>query len=210
MTRRHREPQDVGKRTRVVVRDRPGEGGDLGGEHRLRRDDPVEEGEPAGVVAAGRTLEQVAVGQLASESDPDPASGHGRGGELVRDEIVEWAVEVRERDVDGDPGDRQLRGLCSHGRLARRPPPGWHNLRHGPVLPDAVHDPCAIGCCRGAGRRPVARGSGGRLTGAADASARLRNHPMRDSSDRRIISAASGPARAVVSFRPLQVGRRTE
>ena len=71
-------------------------------------------------------LQQVAVDELAGEPDPDPAARHGLGVQAGRDEVVEGAVEVGQRDVHGHPGDGQP---LAH-RLVLRP------LRHGSVLPE--------------------------------------------------------------------------
>ena len=71
-------------------------------------------------------LQQVAVDQLAGEPDPDPAARHGVGVQARRDEIVEGAVEMSQRDIHGDPGDGQP---LAH-RLVLRP------LHHGSVLPE--------------------------------------------------------------------------
>jgi hypothetical protein len=52
-------------------------------------------------------FEQVAVHQLASETDPDPAAGDGLLVVPRRDQIIERPVQVSERYVHGYARDRQ-------------------------------------------------------------------------------------------------------
>ena len=120
------QPEHVGQRARVPVGHRAGQVEDLGREHRLRRDHPLQPGQPTLVLAGLDPVQQVAVNQLPGEPDPDPAAGHGRLVHAGRDQVVEGPVEVSERDVDRHPGDRQPLA----DRLILRP------LRHGSVLPE--------------------------------------------------------------------------
>ena len=120
------QPEHVGQRARVPVRHRAGQVEDLRSEHGLGRDHPFQAGEPALVLAGLGPVQQVAVDELASEPDPDPAAGHGGLVHAGRDQVVEGPVEVGERDVDRHPGDRQPHA----DRLFFRA------LRHGSVLPE--------------------------------------------------------------------------
>jgi hypothetical protein len=72
------------------------------------------------MLTGGRPLQQVAAGQLACEPHPDPAAGKRHIGQPLRHQVVERAVEVSERDIDRDPGDRQrLRGRAIANGPAR-------------------------------------------------------------------------------------------
>ncbi len=141
---RDREPQHVGERARISVRDRPGERGDLRREHRFRRDNPLEERQSPWVLALRCALQQVAVGQLAREPDTHAAARPRSRGEALRNQVVKWPVKVSQRDVDGNPSDRQLSGRA---------------LRHGPVLPDAP-DPAVTRRTSRDGLSPIPRATG--------------------------------------------------
>ena len=106
---RDREAEHVGQRPRVPVGDGAREPGDLRGEHLLGRDDPLQVAEPALVLAAVHPVEDVAVGELAGEPDPDPDAGPGQRRQPFRDQVVEGAVQMGERQVHGDPRDRPIR-----------------------------------------------------------------------------------------------------
>ncbi len=123
---RNGQPEHVGQRARVPVRHRPGQIEDLGREHRLRRSHPLQPGQFALMLARLGPFQQVAVDQLAGEPDSHPAARHGRLIHAGRDEVIEGAVEVSERDVHRDPGDGQP---LAH-RLILRP------LDHSSVLPE--------------------------------------------------------------------------
>lgn len=104
--RRHRQPQHVGAGAGVAGGDRVGEGGDLRGQHDFRGDDPVEPAEPAGVLAARGPGQQEAVDEPAGEPDAHPHAHPRLGIELTRDQIVELAVEMRQRQQRQDPRHR--------------------------------------------------------------------------------------------------------
>ena len=124
---RHGEAEHVGEGAGVPVGDRPGQLGDLRLQHRLGRDHPLQEGQPALVLGVGPPVQHEAVDQLPGEADPHPAAGHRRVGQLRRHQVVERPVQVRQRHVDGDAGDRQLGGRLP---LALGP------CGHAAVLPD--------------------------------------------------------------------------
>jgi hypothetical protein len=67
------------------------------------------------VLGAVDPLEDEPVDVLTGEANLDPAPRPDLFVQLGRDEVVEGTVEVREGDVDEDPGDRQLR--CGVDRL---------------------------------------------------------------------------------------------
>jgi len=104
------EAEHVGQRARVSVGDGARQPGDLWRQHRLGRDDPFQVAEPALMLAALDPVEDEAVGELAREPDPHPDAGLGLCFEPFRYEVVEGPVQVRERHVDGDPGDGPIGG----------------------------------------------------------------------------------------------------
>ena len=105
---RHGQPQHVGEGARVPVGDRPGQPGDLRGQHRLRRDHLLQVRQAAGVRRTSSTR---------SSSQPStscPANrtrtrmpGTRRLGQLGRHQVVERPVEVRQRHVHADARDRR-------------------------------------------------------------------------------------------------------
>ena len=56
--------------------------------------------------AVRHPVENEAVDELTGEPHPDPASGDHRRRELLWHEVVERSVEVWQRHLDGDPGNR--------------------------------------------------------------------------------------------------------
>ncbi len=111
------QPEHIGEGARVPVGDLAGERRDFLGEHGLRRDDPLQGGQAARVVAGAHPFQQVAAGELAREPDPDPAAGNRRLGQPFRHEVVKRPVQVSERHIDGDPRNRQQ---GRHRRAGRR------------------------------------------------------------------------------------------
>jgi hypothetical protein len=67
------------------------------------------------VLRAVHPLQQVPVDELPGEPYPHPDAGHRGGVELRRHQVVEGPVEVRQPDVDTDPGDRKLGGRLPIG-----------------------------------------------------------------------------------------------
>ncbi|GAA2537687.1 hypothetical protein GCM10010435_00970 [Winogradskya consettensis] len=79
------------------------------------------------------SFEEVAVDELAGEADLHADAGLGCGVVGGGDEVVEGAVEVGQRDVDGDAGDREGRGGFAVALFRRHLfilPPGYDRLRH--------------------------------------------------------------------------------
>jgi hypothetical protein len=60
------------------------------------------------VIAVGDPFQDEPVAQPAGEPDPDPDPGNGLGLLALEHRIVERAVQVTEREVDRDAGNRQL------------------------------------------------------------------------------------------------------
>ncbi len=115
------QAEDVGEGARVAVGDLACQGGDLRGEDRLRRGHPLQEGEAAFVVALVDAFEQEAVHELSGEPNPTRQPGTALRVQRRRDEVVERAVQVRQRHVDGHP---------RHGQRLGGPPPA---LLGGPL-----------------------------------------------------------------------------
>ena len=107
MPRRDGQPEHIGERARVPVGHRPGHVEDLWGEDGLGRDHPLQPGQPALVLARLGAFQQVAVDELAGEPDPDPAADLRTHPDALVDEVVERPVEMRKRNVDRHPGNRQ-------------------------------------------------------------------------------------------------------
>jgi hypothetical protein len=142
------QPQHVRHGPRVPVGHLPGQGRDLRAQRRLRRDHPVQPGQPPRVLAGWHPVQQVPVDQLAGEPDPDPAARHRLVSEPFRDQVIERPVQVGQRDVHRHPGHRQ------HRRVRPRIPPSPRRTAarlaavfprgcplpgcpcHAPVLPD--------------------------------------------------------------------------
>jgi hypothetical protein len=61
------------------------------------------------VVAHRNSIQQVTADELPGEPDPDPASGDGGFRHPLRYQIVEGPVQMRQRHINQDPGDRQVR-----------------------------------------------------------------------------------------------------
>ena len=157
MPLRDRQPQHVGERAREPVGDGTRQPRDLGGKHWLRRHDPFQIGEPSLMVAGAHPVQHETIGQLPGEPHPNPHTRTGLRREPFWHQVVEGPVQVGERNVHRDPGDRVVRGrdqpfrafrlparLGSAGGLRRsrvrlrRPRPFVLRIRHRPVLPDAL------------------------------------------------------------------------
>ena len=112
------------------------------------------------MIAGAHPFEQVAAGELACETDPDPAAGNRGFRHAFRHEVVKRAVEMGQRHIDRDPGDRQLGrhrrtggsaaaggGGLAAGAATRSRVPRWRGTSgcrplllpcHAPVLPDPL------------------------------------------------------------------------
>jgi hypothetical protein len=108
--RRNRQPQHVGEGPPVPVRDRAGKTGDLRRQDGFTGDDPVKEGDSTLVVAFSQSLDKKASGKPTRKPDLNPASRLCLVSQALRDQVVEKPVQVRQRDIDRNPGDRQLDG----------------------------------------------------------------------------------------------------
>ncbi len=138
MAGRDRQPQHVGQRAPVAVRDRPGKARDLGGEHGLGRHHPLQEGKAALMIAGICPPQQITADQPPGEPHPDPAARYGVQRQPLRNQVVEGPVEMRQRNVDGHPRDRQADSCGRDGAALPRPracaPSRW--TCHGSVLPE--------------------------------------------------------------------------
>ena len=134
---RYGEAQHVAAGAGVPGGDVSGQRGDRGTEHRLRADDAAHRGEPSGVAGLGLPREQVAADLLAREPHLDPAARHGVVRHRGRHQVVEGAVEVRQRQVHEDPGHRVDRGRLDDlaGLCRPRPRGPGAGLPHGLAQP---------------------------------------------------------------------------
>ena len=96
MPLRDRQPQDVSERARVPVGDGARKPGDLGGEHRLGRHDPLQEASRP-MVAGARPVQHETVGQLPGETHPHSRTRAGLRREPFRHQVIEWPIQVGER-----------------------------------------------------------------------------------------------------------------
>ena len=81
---------------------------DLRSQYRLGRDDPLQGGQGAVVVAHRTALQHEAVPEPAGEAHPDPSSGNGVGILFGGHRVVERPIQMGQRQIDRDPRDRQL------------------------------------------------------------------------------------------------------
>ncbi len=68
------------------------------------------------MLADGDPVQQVTAHELPGEADPNPAAGNSRFRQPFRHQVVEGPVQVRQRDIHQDPGDRQVRRRGLRGR----------------------------------------------------------------------------------------------
>ncbi len=115
MARGHRGPHDVGEGAGPAVGDLARQRGDLGGEHGIGAHHLGDALEPPDVLGGGHPLDDPAVDERAREPHADPDTRHRGRGERLRHEVVERPVEVGQRDVDHDPGDRVDRCRWRYG-----------------------------------------------------------------------------------------------
>jgi hypothetical protein len=145
MSRRHGQSQHIRSGSGVAIGHQPCEPGDLWSEDGLCRNDSSQRRECPAMLAFRPPIEDEAVDLSARESDPNPAAGHRHLRHRFRDEVVERPVEVGERHVDCDPGDRILGRR--HVRTLHAPPtdPGPDKRKPLPLAsrdrPVLVHAP---------------------------------------------------------------------
>ena len=84
----------------------------------LCRDHPIQPAQLADVVGVGAPLQDERVDQPAVEPDPNPDPGLDVVGLLLGDQVVELAVQVRNRQHGQHPGDRLVLGAQSGDDLA--------------------------------------------------------------------------------------------
>ncbi len=106
MPRRQGQAQDIGQHASVAVGDGAAERGDLGRKGLLAGDHLLQPREPPRVFRGRHAFEHEPVDQPPREPHPHPDPDTRSVVEVLRDGVVEGAVEVRERDVDGDPRHR--------------------------------------------------------------------------------------------------------
>ena len=104
--RRQGQAQDIGQHASVAVGDGAAERGDLGRKGLLAGDHLLQPREPPRVLRGRHAFEHEPVDQPPGEPHPHPHPDTRSVVEVLRDGVVEEAVEVRERDVDGDPRHR--------------------------------------------------------------------------------------------------------
>ena len=113
---RHRQAEHLRQRPGVAVRHLAGQTRHLGSEHLLGGDHPPQWGQPAVVVTRPETLEHEGIDVLTGETHAYPHPWPGGAGQGCGYGVVERAVQVGQRDVHHDPGDREfLRDRCGPG-----------------------------------------------------------------------------------------------
>ncbi len=116
VSRGHRQPEHVGAGAGVASGDGGGQRRDPGGEHRLGAHHPTQRHQPARVGALRHARQHEPVDVLPGEAHLDPRPRDGGGRHLLRHQVVEGPVQVREGHVDEDLGDR-----VDLGRVDGRP-----------------------------------------------------------------------------------------
>ncbi len=109
MPGRDGQPQYIGERAGVPVGNRARHLGHLRIEYPLGGDHPLQVGQPARVLCGVGALEQVAVHELTGEPDPHPYPRLCLVVEVGGYQIFEGPVQVRQPDIDADPGNRRVR-----------------------------------------------------------------------------------------------------
>lgn len=108
--RRDRQPRHIREHPGVPIGDRTTQVGHLRCQHLLGRDDLAHPQQLAVVVGLGEPLQHESVEVLAGKTNLHPGARLSRLGHVVRDEIVERPVQMREGDIDRDPCHRQRLG----------------------------------------------------------------------------------------------------
>ena len=110
VTRRDRQPEHVGQGAGAAVGDLPGERRDLRAQHRLGRNYPLQIGQPPRMLADGLPVPAGSRPSAGPRTAPLPGTRGPRPPPAAGHQVVEQPVEVGERDVDRDPGHRQMLG----------------------------------------------------------------------------------------------------
>jgi hypothetical protein len=118
VARRHREPQHVRPGAGVSGRDRVDQAPHVGRQHRLGRHHPVEPAELADMVGVRPSFQHERIDQAAVETHACPNAGLSVVGLIGRDEVIEFAVQVRHR---------QHRQHASDGLVLGGPAAGAHS-----------------------------------------------------------------------------------
>jgi hypothetical protein len=113
VARRHGEPNDVDEAAGPPIGHGAAEPDGRLGQHGLP-DSALDVRELPAVIAALRALENESVDELASEAHPNPRPDGDVVGQRGGDQVVERPVQVRQRDVDHEPGDRGVRRRLGH------------------------------------------------------------------------------------------------
>ncbi len=140
MAGRHGQPEYVGHRAGIAIGDELHEVMDGRREHRLGRHDLAEWCQPTGVVGLVEALDEEPANVTPGEPDLDPAAGLGLLVERRGHGVVEGSVEVRQRQVNQHPRDRELRRRTCH---RTRPSAADLALEQGQLLVVRLlrHDP---------------------------------------------------------------------
>ena len=135
MTGRDGQPQDICHGARVPICDCPRQRGQLRGQDRFRRDDPLEPPELAGMVAGLDAVEYVPVDETAGKTHPHPDTRLGVQVLGILYLVIERPVQMGQPEHRQNTRDRQFRcelplwfhapaaafslsarSVCSHGR----------------------------------------------------------------------------------------------
>jgi len=90
----------VGKGAGIAVGDRPAQGMDLRGEHRVGRDHALDRLEA--VFAGIGQVDDESIDESPGEAHADPAADNHLVGQRVGDRVIEDPVKVRQRHIDDD------------------------------------------------------------------------------------------------------------
>jgi hypothetical protein len=105
----HRQAHDIGECARVVICDLPDQPRNFGSKDRLTRDDLVERSQGSVMISGRDSIKDEPVAQTSREPYPHSSAWHRIFILPGRHCIVERPVQVAERNIDGHPGNRELR-----------------------------------------------------------------------------------------------------
>ena len=109
-------------------------------QHRLSRHDPIQPAEFTDMVCARTSFKHEGIDEPAVESHPDAHTRLGVVGLLRRDQIIEFAVQMRHRQHGQDARDGLVRGLLAQGAHAEGLTEGTDALPTSKLSTSAVRE----------------------------------------------------------------------